>query len=128
MRNVKLASIGMLIQMAIAFPSMANGVMSKAAPHQSIQGTVEFVQRQGIAPGTLKPMNYWSVVVQDHGVRYELSHVFGVESGARPESTTLDGAVIHPGDSVALKGSINKISKDFALVSDVDGVDLKSFK
>src|ERR1700757_4040431 len=100
MKKVRLASFMMLLQAAVIFPTVAHGMGASHRSHQQIQGTVDFVQRKGILPGTMEPMTYWSVVVHGKGVDYELSHVFGMDYGARPQSTSIEGQIIRPGDQV----------------------------
>jgi len=92
---------------------------------QTIQGTIAFMQRVGITPGSLDEMPYWSVIVQSNGVDYELSHVFGIEYGVRPESTTIAGKTLQAGDRVTIAGKAQRIRKDFSLLSKIGSIELK---
>jgi hypothetical protein len=98
---------------------------SDVGSYRIIHGTIEFVLRVGIAPGTLDTIPYWSVIVQSDGVDYELSHVFRTENGVRPESTTIAGKVLQAGDRVTIKGKAQTIRKNFSLLSKIGGIELK---
>src|SRR4051812_30430667 len=122
MNKIKFAPLLILLHLASALSATAAGPLASTA-QKRVQGIVSFEQRNGIAPGSLAPMSYWSVVVQDHGVAYELPKVLAVDSGLRPESATIQGTVVRAGDQVTVVGSVQQIRSDFRLLSNITRVD-----
>jgi len=123
MNKARLASLLILFQMAVVHLAAAEGLKSTIGPDR-IHGTITFVERKGLAPMTMAPFTYWSVVVHGDGMDYELSHVSGIDSGVSPESVTIQGTVIHPGDEVTIEGKAQRIRKDFGLLSEIGKVDV----
>jgi hypothetical protein len=124
MKMKKMTTLLILLQAASALPALASA--PSTAPRQAkIQGTVEFVQRKGIAPMTMASMNYWSVIVHGSGMDYELPTVLGIDSGSRPDLASIRGAHVRPGDEVSVEGKVNPIRKGFAVVSEVSNIEIR---
>jgi hypothetical protein len=123
MKKAKLTALLILLQAGSALPALAAAPSTALKPAQ-IHGTVEFVQRNGVAPGTMESMNYWGVVVRSNGVDYQLPNVAGITSEVRPESVIIQGKQIHRGDEVTIDGKANKLRKDFGLLSDIQSIDI----
>lgn len=123
MNKAKITTLLILLQAVAALPAIA-AAPSTALKPATVHGTVDFVQRRGIIPGTMTPMNYWGVVVHSNGVDYELSSAPGMESAIAPESVTIQGTQVHRGDEVTIDGKANRIRKDFSLLSEIRKVDL----
>jgi hypothetical protein len=119
----KITTLLVLLQAASALPALA-AAPSTAPKLASIHGTVEFVQRSGIAPVTLAPINYWGVIVHASGMDYELPTVIGIEDGTRPRHASIRGTWIRPGDRVSIEGKMNQIREDFGLISDIRKIGL----
>lgn len=116
--NNRFWSLMAVVQMVVALPASAELV--KQVERGKVAGTVAFEYRTGVAPTTMQPMPYWTVVIHDAaGVAYELAHITGLNREAPPSSTTINGTVVRQGEEVAVEGKIQKLKKDFGLVSDV---------
>jgi hypothetical protein len=123
MKKAKITTLLILLQAAVTLPVIAAEPTTILKPAR-IHGTVEFVQRRGIVPGTMEPMSYWGAVIHSNGVNYELPTALGIESGVRPESVTIQGTRVHRGDEVTIDGKANRIRNDFGLVSEVRQVEI----
>lgn len=123
MMKAKVTTLFVLLQAALALPAMAAAPSTALRP-ASIHGTVEFVQRRGIAPITMAPMNYWGVIIHASGMDYELPTVIGIEDGAGPRHASIRGTWIRPGDRVTIDGKMSQIREDFGLITDIRKVDL----
>ncbi|MFL5814710.1 MAG: hypothetical protein ACJ763_14140 [Bdellovibrionia bacterium] len=123
MKKSKVTTLFVLLQAALALPALAASP-STAPKSARIQGTVEFVQRKGIAPITMAPINYWGVIVHASGMDLELPTVIGIEDGRSPRHASIRGTWIRPGDRVTIEGKMSQIREDFGLVSDIDKVAL----
>jgi len=123
MKKSKIATLLILLQAAVALPVIAAEPSTILKPAR-IQGTVEFVQRRGIAPGTMEPMSYWGAVIHSQGVNYELPTALEIESGVRPESVMIQGTRVHLGVVVTIDGKANRIRMDFGLLSEVRQVEI----
>ncbi len=124
MKKMKMTALLILLQAASTLPAIA-AAPSTALKPATIRGTVEFVQRKGVAPVTMATMNYWSVVVHGSGMDYELPTVLGIDDGARPELASIQGTRVRPGDQVTIDGSVNRIKKDFGLVSNIRHIEVR---
>lgn len=124
MKKTKMTTLLVLLQSMFILPAIAAAPSTALRPAH-IQGTVEFVQRKGVAPMTMASMNYWSVIVHGNGMDYELPTVLGIDSGSRPELASIRGKHIRAGDEVTMDGSVNQIRKGFALLSDVRNIEIR---
>jgi hypothetical protein len=123
MMKAKVTTLFVLLQAALALPAFA-AAPSTAPKAVSIQGTVEFVQRKGIAPITMAPINYWGIIVHASGMEVELPTVIGIEDGRSPRYASIRGTWIRPGDRVRIEGKMSQIRDDFGLISEINKVDL----
>lgn len=112
----------LMSQLAVALPSNAESV--NQAELGQVVGTVSFKHRNGIKPMTMMAASYWSVVVHSDGADYELSNVFGVNREGEPTSVKIRGTVIRPGELIAVEGRIQKVRKDFGLLSEIGKINV----
>lgn len=123
MKKTKITTLFILLQAIVALPALA-AAPSTALKPAKIHGTVEFVQRKGIAPMSLAPMSYWSVIIHASRMDYELPTVIGIEDDTRPRHASIRGTWIRQGDQVTIEGNMNQIREDFGLVSDIRKIEL----
>ena len=97
--------------------------------YSSVVGTVSFERRATIIPLVVckhRPCPtskvYWSLVVQQNGVRYELAQPFAVGSTTVPEYIEILDTLINPGSKVQLDAYVEPICSDFSIMKDIQHI------
>jgi hypothetical protein len=92
----------------------------------AVSGKARFERRNTFVPlvvceGALcpKPEPYWVLVLDDDGVNYEVDAMFARGSFNPPDSITVVGALIRPGERVEVDGRIHKLGRSYAIVYDI---------
>ncbi|OFZ19727.1 MAG: hypothetical protein A2X94_16875 [Bdellovibrionales bacterium GWB1_55_8] len=94
---------------------------------QTVLGKANFERRSTVVPMAVceaepcaKPTIYWSLVLIDGGVRYEVNQIFALGSRTQPSSIEIAGVRVNLGAQVEIEGRVQALGSDYALVSDVN--------
>ncbi|MBC7692075.1 MAG: hypothetical protein H7222_09915 [Methylotenera sp.] len=99
----------------------------------TVSGKVTFERRWTIVPMIMcqpqslpcvKSHPYWVLTVTQDGVKYQLDTVYALGNENAPEAMNVNGALIRQGSQVSLEGRIQLISQGFAVISDLNRVDI----
>jgi hypothetical protein len=106
--------------------------LSLQTPHYSkISGVAHFERHHTVIPLTycnavdcIRAKPYWAMVVQAGSSRYELNQVFNEGSERAPEAVRVGSVVIRPGSRVVVQGHVDVITRDYAVISDIQKIDV----
>jgi hypothetical protein len=103
----------------------------ESLPVLSILGKVSIEARSTVVPLGLceggncpQPEKYWSMVVTQDDVQYELDEMFAKGSEKQPETIEVMGTLIRQGTQLMLEAKVNQISEKYAIVSEVQKINL----
>ncbi|HLE00435.1 MAG TPA: hypothetical protein VJB59_09250 [Bdellovibrionota bacterium] len=124
---IKFASTVVLISAAVLSGSPDSRAAGFGRNKQIITGQVTFEKRATVVPMAIcekepcaQSQTYWSVLVNSGGTIYELSQAFEVGRSVAPRSVAVAGVMIHPGVHVAIEGTVDVISPNYAIISEVN--------
>lgn len=117
-----------------------SAAVSGAAPTAQadvVRGKVTFERRYTIVPmvctrnGCRKSEPYWSLVISGEPTirdsspgTYEVDRVFALGSEHEPDKLEVAGVMLSPGARVQVKGSVEKVSDQYSILSNVSEVKL----
>lgn len=111
---------------------MATSVNSAGATHVTVQGKVSFERRATVVPLTVcdngrpcyesKP--YWSMLIASETGKFELDQAFALGSHNEPDAVEMAGVTIRPGFQVEVEGRVERITRDYAIVSEVKNINV----
>lgn len=67
---------------------------------------------------------YWTLVLLDEGIKYELDQPFLSETASPPEFIEINGVTVRQGARLLLTGKAQYISPTYALITDVHQVEV----
>lgn len=97
---------------------------------QTIQGKVQFERRMTWVPmaicenehSCVKSEPYWSMVIQQGNIRYEIDEVFALGNPFCPDALELSGVKIRPGARVSLEGRVEALTQEYHVVSKIEKI------
>ncbi|OFZ55730.1 MAG: hypothetical protein A2428_00085 [Bdellovibrionales bacterium RIFOXYC1_FULL_54_43] len=123
----KIASSVVLITAAVLSGSPDTHAAGFGRNKQIITGQVTFEKRATVVPMAIcekepcaQSQTYWSVLVNSGGTIYELSQAFEVGRSIAPRSVAVAGVMVHPGVHVAIEGTVDVITPNYAIISEVN--------
>jgi hypothetical protein len=91
---------------------------STIVPLQSEQNNINWkgpeICFNGVCP---KPQYYWSLVVVSVGSKTELNTPLAFGATRAPDVVELEGAAIHSGDEIELRGELQSFSRSYSVIS-----------
>ncbi|MGZ3696811.1 MAG: hypothetical protein ACXWPM_12640 [Bdellovibrionota bacterium] len=116
---------------AVAMGSSQAARSEEMGTHGQVLGRARFEKRTSLVPYSVCHYRncesshvYWSLVLENEVMRYELSEPFAIGNETAPEAVNLNQVVVRPGSILRIDGTIEEVGRGFAILSEVSEVRL----
>lgn len=120
-----------LLTVGVLFSLWGNLLFAAHSDEKTIVGQSEFEKRMTLIPMVVcedvicpQSQPYWTLIIVQDGIHYELSQLFYPGSFTPPESIEVAGVIVRPGSRLMLTGNVHHVSPKFAIITKVKWIDV----